>query len=154
MTRVRVLRLGRPDHGRGVFFGHGHGLLAEHVVTGLERRPRQRQVRVARRANVDQVEVVAADQRLVRIADVGDAEGPRHGLGQPLLRVGNGHQLAAGVAGEAGEVGRLGPGAGAKNADAHATRGRHDYDCGLRAPISFSSGSVLSAFFQTSRNSA
>ena len=78
---------------------------------------------MAWRADVNQVEVVAANQRLMRIVDVRDAEGSRGRLGQFSLRVGNGHQLASRIAGEAWEVGRRGPCAGAKNADANARSG-------------------------------
>src|SRR5262249_2090748 len=47
-----------------------HRLLAEDMLARLERRPRQLEVCVARRADVDEVDVVAADQ-LERIAGRG-----------------------------------------------------------------------------------
>jgi hypothetical protein len=56
---------------------------------------------------------------------VRNAEGLRGRLGEFPLRVGNGHQLASGIAGETWKVGRPGPGAGAKNADANAMFGGH-----------------------------
>ena len=80
---------------------------------------------MAWRAHVDQIKVGAINQRLVRIIDVRNAEGSRGRLGQFPLGVGNGHQLASGVASKAWEMGSLGPGTGAKNADANAMRGRH-----------------------------
>ena len=89
----------------GVAEIEGNGLLAEHVMAGLERRPRQRKVRVAWRAHVDQIEVVASNQRLVRIVDVWDAKGSRGGLGEFPLGVGNGHELASSVAGKTWKVG-------------------------------------------------
>ena len=55
----------------------GHRLLAEHVLAGVERRPGQLEMRVARRADVDEVDVVALDQRPMVGGDGRDREALR-----------------------------------------------------------------------------
>ena len=55
--------LGGRDHRLGLRDGVGQRLLAQHVLAGLERGDRDLGVGVARRADVDEVDVVARDQR-------------------------------------------------------------------------------------------
>ncbi len=77
-------------------------------------------MRRARRADVDEVDVVARDQLVVRVVHVGYAEL----LGERPRAlddgIGDGHELAARVALVAGQVRELGPRAGTEHADAHA----------------------------------
>ena len=102
----------------------GHRFLAEHVLAGFERRPGQLEVRVARCADVDEVDVIPLDQR----AMVGGDGGNREALGrvprQVCLRVGDGDELAARIAAKSGEMRESGPGARAQDPHAKA-RCRH-----------------------------
>ena len=88
------------------------------MLAGLERRPRQLEVRVARRADVDDIDVVAANQ----LAGLGCDDRDRELVGGLLRafddRVGDRHDPAARIADEPGRCAR-GPGAGAEHADTH-----------------------------------
>jgi hypothetical protein len=54
---------GGVGHRLGLLDGVGQRLLAQHVLAGLQRRDGDLGVRVARGANVDEVDVVAGDKR-------------------------------------------------------------------------------------------
>ncbi len=73
--RGRALR-GRR-HRLRLFDGVGEGLLAEHVLAGVERRDRDLRVRVTRGDDVDDLDVVPGDH----VAPVGRALGPAPLLG-------------------------------------------------------------------------
>ena len=80
---------------------------------------RQLEVRMARRADVDDVDVVAADEIEVACGDLGDVEAPRRFFGEMTLRIGNRDDATARVACDnPADVRRKRPRAGAEHADA------------------------------------
>src|SRR5678809_125656 len=111
-------QLGRA---KGVLIVVGHRLLAEHVLPLplLERRPGQIEVCRARRADIHEIDVVARDERFVRIVPGGDPEFLGEGLGAFGNRIGDCDELATRVALISGQVRELRPGTGAQHADAY-----------------------------------
>ena len=103
----------------------GDRLLAEDVLAGLDRRGRQLEMRMARRAHVDDVDVVAADEIEVAGGDLGNVEAPRRLFSEMALRIGNGDDATARVAAVARQMRAERPRAGAEHADAKRTSGSH-----------------------------
>ena len=96
-------------------------LFAEDVFAGLECRPRELEMRVARRAHVDDVDVVAL-QQLAMIAGRRRNLEARGGVaGQRDVRIGDGDDAASRIAAIPWQVRGLRPGAGAEHADANHT---------------------------------
>src|SRR5262249_37338590 len=92
-----------------------------HVLAGLERGPRELEMRVAGRADVDEIDIVAREQ-LARIAGRDRrAEFGGRAARAVDLHVRDADDAAARIAAIAGQVRAAGPRAGAKDADANGS---------------------------------
>jgi hypothetical protein len=87
------------------------------MLARLQRSPGQLEVRVRRRDHVDDVDVVARDQRLPIVGGLWDFEVARELLGPCALDIADRHDLTPLVALPTGNVRELRPGASAQDAD-------------------------------------
>jgi len=87
------------------------------VLAGLERRPRELEMGVARRADVDQVDILALEELAWIVSRGRDVEGPRRVARAIDRDIADRDDSAARIAVIAGQMRRPGPGSRAEDAD-------------------------------------
>src|SRR3954468_5309334 len=99
-----------------------HGLLAQDVLSRLQRSPCQLEMRCARRTNIDEIDVGPRDQFFMRRVDVGNSELLRKRLRAFDDRIGDGHDLTTRVAFVTAKMRGLRPRSSAEYSDADRHR--------------------------------
>src|SRR5207247_1683709 len=117
--RLDALATSEVSRAKGIAEVVGDRFLAQHVLAGFERSPGQLEMGMARRAHVDEVDVVALDELASVRERQRDLELARRFARTVDQRVGDGDNAAAGIAAVPGQVGRSCPRAGTKHADAN-----------------------------------
>lgn len=85
-------------HALGFLHRHRHGLLAEHVQTALQRRYRQRRVKLVGHGDADAVQILGPEHRLRVGVGARYIELLLHRAQPLLIRIADGHQIRLRVA--------------------------------------------------------
>ena len=101
------------------------GLLAQHVLAGVERRPTQIEMRRAGSADIHQVDITPRDELLVAFIYVRNTELCGEFTRAFDNRIGDGDKLASGVACISRQVSKLRPSTSAEYANANFPGGCH-----------------------------